>query len=526
MDNDIQNRTKKGLALAVKMTKRAGTFILKKLAVIFGIPFGIVLAVSLIGIILFFSIYGALPAQVNEDGSKPKYEKVIEEYSPKIISDDRTEEQYMLTWGILAAIDYKKHLMQSEKSEDRLPFTGENTAKKLMPKFKYRDSVKVIIETVTDEDGNTRKERTEIPVKLVSEVDTYRGIYKLHYERTTFDEGDTTIIKDVLSYTEHVDDWSRLINVIQEQGIPADIDAAYLMYRTGEAFESGAPHFAWLTESEEEIWISGSVGWDWTSSEYYVPEELVPYFEEAARETGLNIELIKAVAAIESSFNPDIVSKAGAKGIMQLMPVTAKEMGVEDILDPRQNILGGARYLKYLLDKFEKLELALAAYNAGPGNVEKHGGIPPFKETEEYVSKVMNLWNSGIPVSDSTFAVPIKGPITSPFGERIHPIKGSKSFHSGIDIGASLGTPIRASRDGTVKFAGSSGWYGLTVILDHGNGFTTTYAHCLSFDVSQGQKVRKGQTIARVGSTGVSTGPHLHFEIRMNGKAANPIQYL
>ena len=334
----------------------------------------------LIGITLFFGIYGAIPAQVKEDAVQPKYETVIAKLSPEIISEDKAEEQYMLTWGILAAIDYKKHLIQSQKADDRPPFTAEDTAKKLMPKFTYKDSVKVIIETITDEEGNTTTERTEVPVKLVSEVDTYRGIYKLHYERTTFDEGDVTIIKDVLSHTEHVDDWTRLMEVIQEQGIPADIDAAYLMYRTGEAFESGAPHFAWLTESEEEIWISGSVGWDWTSSEYYVPEELVPYFEEAAKETGIDIEMIKAVAAIESSFNPDAVSSAGAKGIMQLMPKTAQEMDVKNIIDPRENILGGARYLKHLLDRFEKPELALAAYNAGPGNVENMVGYRHLKK--------------------------------------------------------------------------------------------------------------------------------------------------
>lgn len=526
IERNFEKGLKKGLALTAKVARKAGAFLLKKIAAALGVPFGIVLVVFVIAVIIFFTIYGELPAQVKESGVQSQYKNEITKYAPEVISDDRAEEQYMLTWGILAAIDYKKHLLQSESPDDKPPFTAEDIAQKLMPEFTYKDSVKVIIETVTDEEGNTKTIRTEVPVKLVSMVNTYRGVYTLYYERITFNEGDVTIIKDVLSRTEFAPDWTRLKEVMEEQGIPADDDAAYLMYKTAEAFESGAPHFAWLTESEEEIWISGSVGWDWTSSEYYVPEELVAYFEEAASETGLDIELLKAVAAIESCFNPEAVSKAGAKGIMQLMPNTAKQLGVTNIFDPRENILAGARYLKQMLERFKEYELALAAYNAGPGNVEKYGGLPPFKETQDYVSKVMNLWKEGIPVSDSKFIVPVHGPITSPFGQRIHPIRQAESFHSGIDIGAPLGTPIRASKEGRVKFTGSAGGYGLTVIIDHGNGYTTTYAHCLSINVYEGQRVSKGQIIAQVGSTGVSTGPHLHFEIRVNGKAVNPINYL
>lgn len=525
-DSDIQRKTKKGLAVAGKAAKKTGTFLLKKIAVMIGIPVGAFLGIFLMGLIIFLSIYGALPVEVNADGVNAQYEAVIKKYSPEIISDDRTEEQYMLTWGILAAIDYKKHLIQSESPDDKVPFTASKTAQKLAPKFKYTDSVKVIVKTIIDEEGNAHKERTEIPVKLVSEVNTYRGIYRLHYERTTISEGSTTITKDILFATEHTDDWSRLIEVMEDEGIPADQDAAYLMHRTGEGFESGAPYFTWLTESEEEIWISGAAGWDWTPGSYYIPEEYLPYFTEAANKTGVDIELIKAVAAVESCFNPNAVSPSGAIGIMQLMPSTAKQTGVKNAFDPKENILGGAKYLKQLLDKFKKPELALAAYNAGPGNVEKYGGVPPFEETQSYVSKVTALWKTGIPTSDSIFMAPVKGSITSPFGERIHPIKGTKSFHSGIDIGAPLGTAIRAPKDGTVKFVGTSGWYGLTVILDHGNGVTTVYGHCLSFNVDKNQEVKRGQIIAKVGSTGVSTGPHLHYEIRINGNAVDPAQYL
>lgn len=106
-------------------------------------------------------------------------------------------------------------------------------------------------------------------------------------------------------------------------------------------------------------------------------------------------DLIKAVISIESAGNPNAESNKGAKGLMQLMPKTAKEMGVKDINDPQQNVQGGTKYLSQLLGQYDgNMELALAAYNAGPGAVSKHGGIPPYKETREYVKKVMAKYNN------------------------------------------------------------------------------------------------------------------------------------
>ncbi|WP_231968010.1 lytic transglycosylase domain-containing protein [Thermanaeromonas toyohensis] len=119
------------------------------------------------------------------------------------------------------------------------------------------------------------------------------------------------------------------------------------------------------------------------------PPGLRPIFEAAARETGLPVALLEAVAEAESGFNPRAVSPAGAAGLMQLMPSTARALGVTDVFDPWQNVLAGARYLRGLLDRFGSLELALAAYNAGPGAVEKWGGVPRYRETRSYVSKIL-----------------------------------------------------------------------------------------------------------------------------------------
>jgi hypothetical protein len=118
--------------------------------------------------------------------------------------------------------------------------------------------------------------------------------------------------------------------------------------------------------------------------------DLDQIFEMASKKYNVPVSLLKAVAKAESNFNPKAVSGAGAQGIMQLMPSTAKGLGVTNPFDAEQNIMGGAKYLSQMLQKYDgNTQLALAAYNAGPGNISKYGGIPPFTETQNYVTRVM-----------------------------------------------------------------------------------------------------------------------------------------
>ncbi|MBV8364148.1 MAG: peptidoglycan DD-metalloendopeptidase family protein [Candidatus Eremiobacteraeota bacterium] len=128
--------------------------------------------------------------------------------------------------------------------------------------------------------------------------------------------------------------------------------------------------------------------------------------------------------------------------------------------------------------------------------------------------------------SSGFFQWPVHGPITSPFGWRIHPISGVRRFHEGIDIAASSGTPIAAAEAGRVIIAGWYGGYGNYISIDHGGGVSTGYGHCSAIYVSVGQDVSRGQAIGAVGSTGFSTGPHLHFEVRINGKPVDPLSRL
>jgi murein DD-endopeptidase MepM/ murein hydrolase activator NlpD len=121
---------------------------------------------------------------------------------------------------------------------------------------------------------------------------------------------------------------------------------------------------------------------------------------------------------------------------------------------------------------------------------------------------------------------PVEGNVSSPFGMRENPFSGDKSFHSGVDISASPGTPVRATADGVVSHSGWTQHSGYLVVLEHGCGFSTIYAHNKKNTVKMGQTVKRGEVIAYVGSTGKSTGPHVHYEVWEKGKNVNPKKYL
>ena len=148
--------------------------------------------------------------------------------------------------------------------------------------------------------------------------------------------------------------------------------------------------------------------------------------------------------------------------------------------------------------------------------------------SEEVASMIRrsNMTYSGAPAGAGGMIWPLDGPVTSEFGWRTHPIFGTARFHSGLDIGGDYGLPIYAAASGTVIHAGWISGYGNTVIIDHGGGVTTLYGHNDSLNVGVGQTVSQGQVIAMCGSTGNSTGPHCHFEVRENGEPVSPYNYL
>lgn len=154
------------------------------------------------------------------------------------------------------------------------------------------------------------------------------------------------------------------------------------------------------------------------------------------------------------------------------------------------------------------------------------------RQSSQLTTLINKSVNSGGPAIAAVggFVRPVYGGITSYYGWRVHPIFNKRIFHSGVDIGAPMGTKVKAANSGRVIFVGWYGGYGKVIIIDHGriNGtsVTTLYAHLSNYSVSQGEDVTKGQNIGNVGTTGYSTGPHLHFEVRVNGSTTNPLNYI
>ena len=147
---------------------------------------------------------------------------------------------------------------------------------------------------------------------------------------------------------------------------------------------------------------------------------------------------------------------------------------------------------------------------------------------EKIAADIVKLMRNTNPYSGGAMAWPVPGRnrISSPYGYRIHPIFKTRKLHTGIDIPAPTGTNIVAASEGTVIHTGTLGGYGKTVMIDHGGGIVTLYAHNSSITVGNGASVKKGDTIARAGSTGYSTGPHLHFEVRKNGSYVDPLPWV
>lgn len=202
-----------------------------------------------------------------------------------------------------------------------------------------------------------------------------------------------------------------------------------------------------------------------------------------------------------------------------------KEAKVSSLTDEQKQIQSQIEEYDNQMKVLEQKERELAAKEAEDAK----------KKSNSSNSNVGNSSNNGSTSSDGVassgrfqWPVPSSHNITSNYGYRIHPISGTRKLHAGIDIGAAGGANIVAGDSGTVMLAsfGYNGGYGNYIIINHGNGVTTRYAHCSNLYVSAGETVTKGQVIAAVGSTGASTGNHCHFEVRINGESKNPLNYL
>ncbi|MEM1311019.1 MAG: peptidoglycan DD-metalloendopeptidase family protein, partial [Cyanobacteria bacterium P01_H01_bin.153] len=189
----------------------------------------------------------------------------------------------------------------------------------------------------------------------------------------------------------------------------------------------------------------------------------------------------------------------------------------QELLAKKQQYEAEATQQQQLINRLQSDQAALES-----------AGAQLARDSEEIATLIRQkvAASNGAVRGTGVFVFPVNGRITSGFGYRRHPILGTSRLHAGVDFGAPSGTTIYAADSGRVIYAGWRGGYGNTVILDHGGGITTLYAHSSRLFVRVGQLVGQGQAIAAVGSTGLSTGPHLHFEVRQNGSPINPMGYL
>ncbi|MEW5822558.1 MAG: M23 family metallopeptidase [Cyanobacteriota bacterium] len=230
--------------------------------------------------------------------------------------------------------------------------------------------------------------------------------------------------------------------------------------------------------------------------------------------------------AQQYAFNQQVNAFNPFQGLMQMMMMFMQTfMQFMNMANPQQNtgqnILPG-------MQNTPLLNGGAIAFTGNDANGNTFAGAATFNNTNNtnnnpYAGQT-NLNNA--PVNGQGLASPTQGRVSSEFGMRNHPISGDRRMHNGIDIAAGAGTRVNSMKQGKVVFAGKQGGYGNLVIIDHGNGLTTRYAHLSSINVRVGDTIAAGQHIGGVGTTGNSTGNHLHFEVRENGKAVNPRNYI
>ncbi|HWA82415.1 MAG TPA: peptidoglycan DD-metalloendopeptidase family protein [Fimbriimonadaceae bacterium] len=201
--------------------------------------------------------------------------------------------------------------------------------------------------------------------------------------------------------------------------------------------------------------------------------------------------------------------------------LSAQQDQQESLKDAR---LRKGQYLKELQDKQGELQEMLNQFEEDEQSITSE--IRAYQARQRRPSRPGQKPEPLPPYRGGRFMQPVAGHLTSSFGMRYHPILHITRMHTGCDFGAPIGATIRAAAEGVVIHSSYMRGYGNVVIIDHGGGLSTVYAHCSRIVVSDGQRVRRGQYIANVGSTGLSTGPHLHFEVRVNGKPVNPMRYL
>ncbi|WP_018086931.1 M23 family metallopeptidase [Desulfurispora thermophila] len=403
----------------------------------------------------------------------------------------------------------------------------QELARRFGPRFEYYPSTVVI----TDAEGNSE----EYAVYLLRRSDTLAGTYEYQYERVTdqYPDGSSRTYDRPAGQRLVSQSYERLDAWIGENIDPKDADMTRRMIlEASRAFDTRKEWVDWmLSRYSSAFWASGAM----------VPSELVPLFQEAEEKYGIPWWFLAAVAFTESSFNPLAENPStGCYGLMQVAPANwqeyAPQLGFDvqaDRDNPRAQILLGAFLLKsyfgsvdWNADDWRDQTLRGLTFYGGFRTNGEIDAAAMERCRNEYAGKIWELADAFRGTgTGGTWPVPGHTQITSYFGWRVHPITGERKFHEGIDIAAPEGAPVAAVAGGMATVNPDAGGYGMLVTITDGV-HEYRYAHLSGFTVQSGQVVKAGEQIGLVGSTGASTGPHLHFEVRVNGQPVDPLPLL
>lgn len=550
------------------LAKSAGRTLLKKL-LIFLKPYLLiiagVLAIFLVVVILIATTYSAMTSQGALAGTNPspEDEKLRQEYIeltdeanvkekwlvsgegewypdkgehvPDAYDRYGKDEELKLKWGTIHSVGlFWAYATGSEEIPAELK---KEIASDLRPFFYYKESEVTVTMTSTDSEGNEVSETTSYIVHLLVEANTIYGHFRYKYEWVTETSGNTTTTYERLKDTVTVSRWERLDDYLKTLYGTSKVDDPELnrlmVLEAGEGFTAQEEWLEWLLRDGEYNFVSN----------FLVPADLMSYFKEAESEYGIPWWFLAAVAFKESSFDP-LAENAdtGAYGLMQILPdnweAYAPVLGFDPASDrdnPRAQVLMGA-YMLYQMGlegidwdgNWKDATLPVLAFYGGfrtDGAVDRAAMERCRVEYAGLIWKIAErLKNVG-----STWPVPGYFGISSPFNPQersdVHP-----DGHFGTDIPAPEGVDVVSVSSGTVAFSGwhkddHSQGYGLLVVVTDGV-HEYYYGHLSKIGVSNGDAVEPGQKIGEIGSTGHSTGPHLHFGVKENGVWIDPMLLL
>lgn len=465
------------------------------------------------------------------------YVTTLETYSKNDMFDSRE------------AMQLQKSYMLAQQGLDRVKSMSKNKKAEYATLSKsqknYTSSLK---STINNIDGNTSSTNKNTKSKSKNNSETTKSIYLTDKYKQYIDKLNSAMNKQEKIVSRYPT-WSKAYrNALKEQIKlkQKEIDKTKEQYallkkqiKNGTIYQTGTVNVKVKKSSVSKASNASTASLGYTG-------KYSSLINKYAKQYGVNPNLIAAIIKQESGFNTKAISPAGARGLMQLMPATARSLGVKNSYDPSQNIKGGTKYIAQMLKKYGgNIEKALRAYNAGPGNLAKSYG---FAETNKYVKNVTSNFNSylkkagGNITKVSTSAIKnmeatVKKTTTrklAGWSGQITQGYGGKNGHLGVDIDGKKGQRLESNVNGKVKFAGKGTGvnksYGNYVVVTGSNGKSYLYAHLDATSVKKGQTVKVGQKIGEIGNTGNvvkgkgGDGSHLHYEVRdKNGNRINPL---